>query len=51
MFQPEIMEYTGDSLENDIFPILAEKGFLYSYLSSEEEIHIHSKDDAKFVRI
>ncbi len=49
--EPEIMEYTGDSLENDVFPKLAEKGFLYSYLSSEEEIHIHSKEDAKFVRI
>lgn len=49
--EPEIMEYAGDSLENDIFPQLAEKGFLYSYLSSEEEIHIHSKNDAKFVRV
>jgi len=49
--EPEIMEYPGESLENDIFPKLAEKGFLYSYLSSEEEIHIHSKEDAKFVRL
>lgn len=49
--EPEIMEYTGDSLENDIFPKLAGKGFLYSYLSSEEEIHIHSKEDARFVRL
>ncbi len=49
--EPEIMGYAGDSLENDIFPQLAEKGFLYSYLSSEEETHVHSKEDAKFVRI
>jgi len=49
--EPEIIEYQGDSLENDIFPRLADKGFLYSYLSSEEEIHIHSKEDAKFVRL
>ena len=49
--EPEIMEYTGDSLENDVFPKLADKGFLYSYLSSEEETHIHTKEDAKFVRI
>lgn len=48
--EPEIMEYTGNSLESDIFPLLAEKGFLYSYLSSEEEIHIHSKEDTRFVR-
>ncbi len=47
--EPEIMEYTGDWLETDVFPKLAEKGFLYSYLSSEEEIHIHSKEDARFV--
>ena len=47
--EPEILEYTGDSLENDIFPQLAEKGFLYSYLSSEGEIHIHNKEDIKFI--
>jgi len=49
--EPEIMEYPGNSLENDIFPKLAEKGFLYSYLSSEEEIHIHTKEDARFAKI
>lgn len=49
--EPELLEYTGDSLENDVFPKLADKGFLYSYLSSEEEIHIHTKEDAKFVKI
>ena len=48
--EPEILHYSGSSLENDIFPLLSEKGFLYSYLSSEGEIHIHSKDDVSLVR-
>ncbi len=37
-------------LENDVFPKLAQKGFLYSYLSSEGETHIHSEKDKKLVR-
>jgi len=49
--EPEIMEYSGNWLEDDVFPKLADKGFLYSYLSSEEEFHIHSKEDARFVKI
>ena len=49
--EPEILHYTGSSLENDVFPVLAEKGFLFSYLSSEGEIHIHSKEDISLVRI
>src|SRR4030042_2235870 len=48
--EPEILHYSGYSLENDVFPKLAEKGFLYSYLSSEGEIHIHSEEDKKFVK-
>ena len=48
--EPEILHYSGYSLENDVFPKLAEKRFLYSYLSSEGEIHIHSKEDAKKVK-
>jgi NDP-sugar pyrophosphorylase family protein len=43
--EPEILNYTGDSLENDVFPILAEKGNLYSYMGSEKIIHIHTKED------
>ena len=46
-----IMEYSGNWLEDDVFPKLADKGFLYSYLSSEEQTHIHSKEDARFVKI
>jgi NDP-sugar pyrophosphorylase family protein len=47
--EPEILEYTGHWLENDVFPKLAEQGLLYSYLNSEEIIHIHSKEDKKLV--
>ena len=42
---PQIFEYSGTSLESDIFPELAEKGLLNGHLSSEKEIHIHSKKD------
>ena len=48
--EPEILEYTGHWLENDVFPKLAEQGLLYSYLSSEESIHIHSKEDKRFAK-
>jgi len=48
--EPEILSYTGDSLENEVFPAISQKGLLYSYLSSEGEIHIHSKEDTRFVR-
>jgi NDP-sugar pyrophosphorylase family protein len=41
--EPEIFEYAGKSLEEDIFPKLAEKGLLKGRLSSEKPIHIHSK--------
>ena len=42
---PQIFEYSGISLESNIFPELAEKGLLNGHLSSEKEIHIHSKKD------
>ena len=42
---PHIFEYSGSSLEFDVFPELADKGLLNGYLSSEKEIHIHSKRD------
>jgi NDP-sugar pyrophosphorylase family protein len=44
--QPEILEYHGTSLEEDIFPILAKKGFLQGHLSANKEYHIHTLDDA-----
>ena len=43
--EPEIMEYEGDSLEKDVFPMLASKGLLNGHLSSEKEVHVHGKED------
>jgi len=43
--EPQIFEYSGSSLESDVFPELAEKGLLNGHLSSEKEVHIHSRKD------
>lgn len=43
--EPQIFEYSGPSLEFDVFPELVEKGLLNGHLSSEKEVHIHSKKD------
>ena len=43
--EPQIFEYSGSSLESNIFPELAEKGLLNGHLSSEKEVHVHSKKD------
>lgn len=43
--EPQIFEYSGASLESDVFPELAEKGLLNGHLSSEKEVHIHSRKD------
>lgn len=48
--EPQIFEYAGSSLELGIFPELAEKGLLNGHLSSEKEIHIHSKKDLENLR-
>jgi NDP-sugar pyrophosphorylase family protein len=48
--EPELLEYVGNSLEKDVFPKVAEKGLLRGYLSSEKEVHIHTKEDAKRVK-
>ena len=48
--EPQIFDYSGSSLEFDVFPELAEKGLLNGHLSSEKEGHIHSKRDIKRVR-
>lgn len=45
--EPEVFGYRGHSLEYDVFPRLAEKGFLEGHLSSEKEIHIHTKEDIR----
>ena len=43
--EPQIFEYSGPSLEFDVFPELTEKGLLNGHLSSEKELHVHSKKD------
>jgi len=43
--EPQIFECRGQSLEFDVFPELAGKGLLNGHLSSEKEIHIHSRKD------
>ncbi|MBD3204364.1 hypothetical protein GF327_08795 [Candidatus Woesearchaeota archaeon] len=43
--QPELLEYSGKSLEKDIFPVLAKKGMLNGHLSANKEKHIHTKQD------
>lgn len=45
--EPEILQYTGNSLEEDLFPALAKKQLLNGYVSSEREIHIHNQHDLK----
>ena len=45
-----IFEYSGESFENDIFPLLAKRGLLRGYLSSKKEVHIHSLEDVKKLR-
>ena len=49
--EPELLDYPGVSLERDIFAKLAPKGLLRGYLSSEKEVHIHSLEDIKKVRL
>jgi len=48
--EPQIFEYEGHSLEFDVFPELAERGLLNGHLSSEKEVHIHSKRDLEKLR-
>ncbi|MBU0756742.1 MAG: hypothetical protein KKF44_01640 [Nanoarchaeota archaeon] len=42
---PELFEYSGKSLEDDVFPLLAKKGLLSGHMSANKELHIHSQDD------
>lgn len=48
--EPQIFEYAGSSLESDVFPSLSEKGLLNGHLSSEKEVHIHSRKDLEKLR-
>ena len=45
--EPEIINYDGLTLGNNVFPKLAEKRFLYGHLIGEEYLHIHEKSDLK----
>ncbi|MDP2750436.1 MAG: sugar phosphate nucleotidyltransferase [Nanoarchaeota archaeon] len=43
--EPQIFDYLGKSLEEDVFPKLAENGLLAGRISAEHEKHVHSKKD------
>jgi NDP-sugar pyrophosphorylase family protein len=45
----EILDYSGSSLERDVFPEIASRNLLNGHLSSEKEIHVHSLDDVKML--
>ena len=45
--QPELLEYQGGSLEENIFPELAKKGFLNGYLTTTKVTKLRSKQDIK----
>ncbi|MBS1267112.1 MAG: Bifunctional protein GlmU [Candidatus Woesearchaeota archaeon] len=49
--EPELLDYTGKSLEKKIFPKLAEKGFLRGFVSAEKEVHIHKIEDVKNIKL
>ncbi len=45
--EPELLEYPGESIESELFPLIARKGLLFGHLSSEKEFHIHDEADVK----
>jgi NDP-sugar pyrophosphorylase family protein len=47
--EPELLEYPGASLEQDVFPVLASKRLLTGYLSTSKIAKIHSKDDLSMI--
>jgi NDP-sugar pyrophosphorylase family protein len=48
--EPEIFGYPGRSLEIDIFPELARKGLMGGQMSGTEHLHVHTREDLKYVR-
>ncbi|MBT3408921.1 hypothetical protein HOD20_09855 [archaeon] len=48
--EPEILEYSGQSLEGNVFPVLAQKELLRGYLSTNKIVKIHSKEDLKSIK-
>ncbi|MFA5930887.1 MAG: NDP-sugar synthase [archaeon] len=45
--EPNIMEYKGNSLEYDIFPVLAAKNQLIGYMSEKPIHHFHTEKEIK----
>jgi len=45
----ELLDYSGASLEKNVFPVLAERGLMLGHLSSQKEKHVHSLEDVKNV--
>lgn len=43
----EILEFSGESIEKDIIPILIEKNKVSGYLTATKEFHIHNTTDMK----
>ncbi|MFH1229434.1 MAG: sugar phosphate nucleotidyltransferase, partial [Candidatus Aenigmatarchaeota archaeon] len=48
--EPEIISYGGLRLGRDLFPLLAEKGFLYGHIISDGWYHIHDRRDYEKVK-
>ena len=45
--EEELMDQTGASLEEEVFPKLSKRGLLFGHLSSEKEIHVHTMQDVQ----
>ena len=43
--EPELLQYKGSSLEEDIFPVIIKKNLLNGYVSATREFHIHNKEN------
>ncbi len=48
--EPDIFAYPGKSLEFDIFPELARRGYLGGLITSSEHLHVHTNEDLKRVK-
>jgi NDP-sugar pyrophosphorylase family protein len=47
---PELLEYSGSSLEEDVFPLLVKNNMLFGHVTSGWNIHIHKKKDIEEAR-
>jgi len=48
--EPELLSYKGDSLEYEVFPELARRGFLGGLITNAEHLTIHSKEDLEYLK-